>query len=77
MRTNDSLGKDDVTGEPLVQRQDDTAEVLKKRMEQYISYATPVLEHYRKQNLVVSLDASKSPDDVWTELQNVLQKSKY
>jgi len=28
-------GKDDLTGEPLIQRKDDNAEVLKKRMQAY------------------------------------------
>lgn len=35
-------GKDDVTGEPLMQRKDDTAETLKKRLEAYHKDTVPV-----------------------------------
>jgi adenylate kinase len=40
-------GKDDVTGEPLVKRQDDNAAKLKTRLEEFHSKTTPVLEHYK------------------------------
>ena len=35
-------GKDDVTGEPLMQRKDDNAETLKKRLEAYHRDTVPV-----------------------------------
>ena len=35
-------GKDDVTGEPLMQRKDDNAETLKKRLEAYHKDTVPV-----------------------------------
>ena len=51
-------GKDDVTGEPLMHRKDDTREALKSRMGQYHSMTTPVLEYYRKRNVLTTLNAS-------------------
>lgn len=38
---------DDITGEPLIHRKDDTAEVLKKRMSNYHQQTAPILEYYR------------------------------
>lgn len=38
---------DDITGEPLMQRPDDTAEALVKRLQGYHAETVPVLEHYR------------------------------
>jgi adenylate kinase len=38
---------DDVTGETLIQRPDDTATALKKRLSSYESETIPVLEHYK------------------------------
>ena len=35
-------GKDDVTGEPLMQRKDDNAETLKKRLQAYHKDTVPV-----------------------------------
>ena len=40
--------KDDVTGEPLIQRSDDNAETLIKRLKSYHSMTTPVVEYYKK-----------------------------
>jgi adenylate kinase len=41
-------GKDDVTGESLVQRPDDTEETVRKRIETYHSWTKPLVEYYRK-----------------------------
>ena len=38
---------DDETGEPLMQRADDTEEALKKRLEGYHAQTVPILEHYQ------------------------------
>lgn len=40
--------RDDVTGEPLIQRSDDNAETLKKRLKSYHDMTTPVVEYYKK-----------------------------
>jgi adenylate kinase len=39
-------GKDDVTGEDLIQRGDDTEETVKKRLEIYHSQTKPLVEYY-------------------------------
>ena len=39
-------GKDDQTGEALIQRKDDNAEVLRKRMQAYHSQTAPILNYY-------------------------------
>ena len=41
-------GKDDVTGEPLVQRDDDREETVKKRLEVYRAQTRPLVEYYGK-----------------------------
>ena len=38
-------GKDDVTGEPLIRRKDDTAETLRKRLASFSQQTTPVSCH--------------------------------
>jgi hypothetical protein len=38
---------DDVTGEPLIQRSDDTADTLRKRLITYHSQTDPVAEYYK------------------------------
>ncbi|MGD9368407.1 MAG: adenylate kinase [Desulfobacteraceae bacterium] len=41
-------GKDDVTGEPLVQRDDDKEEVVKKRLDVYHAQTEPLVAYYKK-----------------------------
>ena len=40
--------KDDVTGEPLIQRQDDAAETVKERLNVYHAQTKPLIEYYSK-----------------------------
>ena len=39
-------GKDDVTGEPLVQRDDDKEDTVKKRLDVYSSQTRPLVDYY-------------------------------
>jgi adenylate kinase len=41
-------GFDDVTGEPLVQRDDDKAETVQKRLDVYSAQTRPLVEYYSK-----------------------------
>jgi len=41
-------GKDDVTGEPLVQRDDDREETVRKRLDVYLAQTRPLEEFYLK-----------------------------
>jgi adenylate kinase len=43
-----SAGKDDVTGEPLVQREDDKVETVKKRLAVYHEQTEPLVSYYSK-----------------------------
>ncbi|XP_078150359.1 adenylate kinase 4 [Carex rostrata] len=65
-------GIDDVTGEPLMQRKDDTAEVLKSRLEAFHRQTEPVIEYYSKKGLVANLHAEKPPKEVTVEVQKTL-----
>jgi adenylate kinase len=41
-------GKDDVTGEPLIQRDDDREETVRKRLEVYRRQTRPLVEYYTR-----------------------------
>jgi len=68
--------KDDVTGEPLIQRSDDNAETLKKRLESYHKNTTPVIAYYKKKGILTTLDASKSCEEVYNTITSVFARSK-
>ena len=58
-------GFDDVTGEALIQREDDNPEVIKKRLSVYYNETEPLLEFYKNKDLkFIEIDASKSVDVV-------------
>ena len=63
--------KDDVTGEPLIQRTDDNAETLKKRLITYHDQTSPVVAYYQKTGIWKPIDASQEPGQVWKSLLKV------
>jgi len=69
-------GKDDITGEPLVQRSDDNAEALKKRLATYHKQTTPVVEYYKKTGIWKAVDAAQEPNQVWKSLLAIFDGEK-
>jgi adenylate kinase len=67
--------KDDVTGEPLVQRSDDNAEALKKRLVTYHKQTVPVVDYYKKKGLWSQVDAAQDPKLVWSSLLAIFSKT--
>ncbi|KAK8171040.1 adenylate kinase [Phyllosticta citrichinensis] len=65
------LMKDDVTGEPLVQRSDDNEDALKKRLVTYHAQTYPVVSYYQKTGIWRPIDASQEPGQVWQQLLKV------
>ncbi|KAI9894798.1 MAG: adenylate kinase [Vezdaea aestivalis] len=64
-------GKDDITGEPLIQRSDDNAETLKKRLVAYHDSTTPVVQYYKKTGIWKKIDASQEPGQVWKAMSKI------
>jgi adenylate kinase len=62
---------DDVTGEPLIQRSDDNADALKKRLATYHAQTAPVVGYYRNTGIWKGIDASQEPGQVWNSLLNI------
>jgi adenylate kinase len=65
-------GKDDVTGEPLIQRDDDKEEAIRNRLKVYKDQTAPLVSYYDKKGVLVSVDASPAPDDVYASLKKVV-----
>jgi adenylate kinase len=67
---------DDITGEPLIQRSDDNAETLQKRLGAYHAMTTPVVGYYQKTGIWRPIDASQEPGQVWQSLLKVFHDDK-
>jgi len=68
--------KDDVTGEPLIQRTDDNADTLKKRLGTYHQQTAPVVGYYKTKGIWTGIDASQDPEHVWKSILGVFGESK-
>jgi adenylate kinase len=66
---------DDETGEPLMQRPDDTSAALKKRLESYHGETVPILDHYSPNGIVRQVNANQKMSGVWAEVLKSLQRS--
>jgi len=59
-------GKCDNDGTELVQRPDDTLEVVANRLEAYYQQTQPLVDYYKKNNTVFDVDANMDADSVKT-----------
>ncbi|KAJ5512951.1 hypothetical protein N7463_002503 [Penicillium fimorum] len=66
--------KDDISGEPLIQRSDDNAETLTKRLSTYHAQTTPVVDYYKKTGIWRGIDASQEPGQVWKSILGVFRQ---
>ncbi|KAI1904800.1 hypothetical protein AGOR_G00009410 [Albula goreensis] len=66
-------GLDDVTGEPLVQRDDDTPETVTKRLKAYETQTEPVLEYYRSKG-VLEIFSGTETNKIWPHVHTFLSR---
>lgn len=60
-------------GEAGSGRSDDNEESLKKRFVTYEQATMSIIKHYQEKDLVKTIDASKSPDEVYTVVESILK----
>ncbi|MFN7684958.1 MAG: adenylate kinase [Oligoflexia bacterium] len=58
----------DQCGGPLFQRDDDREEVIRKRLDVYAKQTFPLIEFYRGQSKLFSVDARRAPNQVMSDL---------
>ena len=66
-------GKDDLTGEDLVQRSDDKPDVIKKRLEVYFNETEPMLDFYKNKDIqFCEIDASEPVKAVTEKILKII-----
>ena len=65
-----------MTGEPLKQRSDDNPAALKKRLDAYHRQTQPLVKYYAKQKLHMRVDATKSPDAIFSAICDIFEALK-
>jgi adenylate kinase len=73
-------GLDDVTGEPLTWREDDRAEVIRRRFKDYDDLTAPVAREFARRAqsgelAAASIDARGSAEEVWEQARAFLEGS--
>lgn len=68
-------GKDDDTGEDLIQREDDKEEAIKHRLDVYVAQTQPLIDYYKKRGLIreVKTNNALTPAEVFELTKKVLK----
>nr|AZL94756.1 arginine kinase [Nephromyces sp. MMRI]AZL94757.1 arginine kinase [Nephromyces sp. MMRI] len=67
-------GVDDITGEPLIQREDDNPTTLHNRYVAYSDKTAPLISFYSKLGLLHTIDGSKSLEEVKSDMYHIVNK---
>ncbi len=62
----------DICGGKLIRRKDDTEEAIQKRLDAFHKETAPVIDYFRKKNLVVDIDANQSIEAIEKEIVKYL-----
>ncbi|CAJ37629.1 adenylate kinase [Methanocella arvoryzae] len=64
----------DSCGGELYQRDDDKEVAIKNRLDVYVRQTQPVLEYYKKKNLLIDIDGEKEIDEVTADVKAAIRK---
>ncbi len=62
----------DICGGKLYQREDDTFETVKKRLDVYKKQTTSLIQYYDKQGQLINIDGNKQPELVFDEIKGIV-----
>ena len=66
---------DPETWDELVKRADDEEEAILKRIKLYVDLALPLIEEYKKEGILIEVNADQAVEDVFIELEEKLELS--
>jgi adenylate kinase len=69
-------GRCDFDGSELYQRDDDKVETVTRRIKVYLDQTMPLIDFYKKSDVLMDIDGSKTIDEVTTNLLKALDKVK-
>ena len=67
-------GRDDITGEKLVQREDDKEEIVQSRLTTYHEQTEPLVGYYQVQGILKPIDGTGSPENIFDEIKKTLNE---
>ena len=67
-------GRDDITSEKLVQREDDKEEIVQSRINTYHELTELLVRYYQKQGILKAIDGTGSPENIYAEIKQTLNE---
>ena len=67
-------GRDDITGEKLVQREDDKEKIVQSRLNTFHELTEPLVRYYQKQGIIKVIDGAGSPENIYAEIKQTLNE---
>ncbi len=65
-------GKDDVTGEDLIQRPDDNEDTIRERLNTYHAQTAPLVDYYSNQGILRSINGMLGLDEVYSAIRGAI-----
>ena len=62
----------DICGTPLVKRDDDRPETIKKRLKVYRNQTAPLLDYYKTKGILIKIDGIGTPDQITARIEKAL-----
>ncbi|WP_135535850.1 adenylate kinase [Halostella pelagica] len=63
----------DECGGELIQRDDDTEETVRERINVYEENTEPVIEHFEEEGELARIDGEQTPDEVWDDVRDTVE----
>jgi len=63
-----------VDGKQLIQRDDDKAETVERRIRVYMEQTSPLIEYYRQKGLLMEVNGEQSIDEVSKDILKAIKK---
>ena len=70
-------GKDDLTGESLIQRADDKEKVVHSRLKIYHNQTKPLINYYSEKGMLKKIECIGTPTQVFSEIKNIIDKYRF
>lgn len=69
----EEAGVCDECGGELIQREDDTEETARERLQVFYDNTEPVVDHFRDEGVLVEVDGEATPDEVFARIRDVVE----
>ena len=69
-------GKCELCGSDVIQRKDDTEETVKERLDVYEKQTQPLIDFYKNENLLLTVDGTQTINKVFENICKVLEENK-